>query len=191
MRYAEPNAERRDVSLRCLVHRAQNGSQQAWGELVSRHAGLVWSVTRAHRLSESDAADVSQATWMRLVEHLGRIRDPEALPAWLATTARRESLRTLRSAARSVPCAETPETVDDGPEIDDSLLNDERDGELWRAFSRLRESDQALLRMLASDPAPSYAEIAAALAMPIGSIGPTRARALERLRAEMEDELAA
>ena len=189
MRYADipgGRRERRDVSLRCLVHRARNGSQPAWNELVSRHAGLVWSVTRAHRLSESDAADVSQATWLRLVEHLGSIRDPDALAAWLATTARRESLRVLRRSARTVACAETPETADDAPELDNGLLITERDGELWDAFGRLRRATRRCCGCSRASRPRATRRSPRRSTCRSGSIGPTRARALERLRREMD-----
>src|SRR3954468_5004445 len=83
-----------------LVHAAADGDQEAWDALVDRFAGLVWSIARAHRLSAADAADVSQTTWLRLVEHLGRIRDPERVGAWLAATARHEGLRVIRPPRR-------------------------------------------------------------------------------------------
>jgi len=170
-----------------LVAAAAAGDQLAWNGLVARFSGLVWAVIRGHRLSGADAADVSQTTWLRLVEHLDRVQDPARVGAWLATTARRECLRTLRMSGRQVPCGDDlPEPVQDVPGIDDALLRDERDSELWEAFGRLGDRDQALLRMLSADPAPSYREVSAALDMPIGSIGPTRARCLERLRREWD-----
>jgi RNA polymerase sigma factor (sigma-70 family) len=175
-----------DAPLPQLIAHARSGDDRAWDELVSRYAGLVWSVARAHRLGDADAADVAQATWMRLLEHLGNIREPAAIGGWLATTARRESVRVLRCAERTVPSAEPPELIDDASEPDARLLTSERDAALWGAFGRLGTRDQALLRMLAADPPPSYEEIGAALGMPVGSIGPTRARALDRLRQELE-----
>jgi RNA polymerase sigma factor (sigma-70 family) len=174
------------VSIPDLVHDARQGDPQAWEELLRRYAGLVASVARSHRLYDADAADVAQATWLKLVVHLNELRDPAALGGWLATTARRECLRVLRDAGRVVPCAEAPDRADEGPEPDAALLAGERDAELWSAFSRLGQRDQALLRMLAADPPPSYTEIGVALDMAIGSIGPTRARALERLRRELD-----
>ena len=171
--------------LPMLVRHASQGDQQAWDELVVRYAGLVWAVARSHRLCEADAADVAQATWLKLVVHLTRLREPAALGGWLATTARRECLRVLRDAGRVVPCGEAPD-ADDGCRIEDHLLLSERDTQLRCAFARLGRRDQALLRMLAADPAPSYDEIGAALDMPVGSIGPTRARALTRLRREID-----
>src|SRR5688572_28663305 len=89
-----------------VVQAAADGSQSAWDELVDRYAGLVWSVCRAHRLSQADAADVSQTVWLRLVEHLHRLRDPERVVSWLATTARHECYRVLRVSGRQVPTAD-------------------------------------------------------------------------------------
>lgn len=178
-------SEQHDDEPARLVAAAASGDPDAWNALVARFSGLVWAVIRSHRLSASDAADVAQTTWLRLVEHLERVNDPARIGAWLATTARRESLRTLRLSRRQIPCGDDlPEPDGEALDIDDALLRDERDRELWDAFGRLAPRDQALLRMLSADPAPSYREIAAALAMPVGSIGPTRARCLERLRRE-------
>jgi RNA polymerase sigma factor (sigma-70 family) len=170
-----------------LVRAAADGDQAAWHGLVDRYNGLVWSVARAHRLSTVDASDVVQTTWLRLVENLGRLQDPERVGAWLATTARRECLRTLRHSARQVPTEEVPEVSADG-RVDAALLVDERDRALWQAFGGLSERCQTLLRILVADPPPSYEEIGAALDMPIGSIGPTRQRCLDRLRGLAEGE---
>jgi RNA polymerase sigma factor (sigma-70 family) len=165
------------------VRRAATGDRDAWKEIVEEFEGLLRAVTRRHRLSEADAADVAQTTWVRLAENLNRLKDPSKLGAWLATTARRESLRTLRASARELPDAEPPEpTLCDMPSIDAGLLEAERDNELWSAFRGLPARDQALLRMLVADPQPSYVDIGDSLGMPIGSIGPTRGRALDRLR---------
>jgi RNA polymerase sigma factor (sigma-70 family) len=171
-----------------IVSAAARGDQQSWDLLVARYSGLLWGVTRAHRLGTADAADVVQTTWLRLVEHLPQIRNPEGIGSWLATTARRECLGLLRSGARCQPSEEIELLVDAGAEhaeLDSALLTAERDAELWAAFNRLPTRDQALLRLLAVDSPPSYQEISAALGMPIGSIGPTRARSLERLRREL------
>jgi RNA polymerase sigma factor (sigma-70 family) len=166
-----------------LVRAAAGGDQAAWNRLVERFNGLVWSVARAHRLAGADASDVVQTTWLRLVENLDRLQDPERVGAWLATTARRECLRTLRLSARHVP-TETellPDPGTDAP-LDASLLANERDRALWTAFGGLSERCQMLLRILVADPPPSYEEVGEVLDMPIGSIGPTRQRCLERLR---------
>jgi RNA polymerase sigma factor (sigma-70 family) len=167
-----------------LVPAAARGDQAAWNELVERFQGLVWATARAHRLSRTDAADVAQTVWLRLVENLDRVREPEHLGGWLATTARRESLRFLKLNGRELPTDEERDfdvaVDDDPPEL--ALLTGERDAAIWRAFARLGERCQALLRMLVAENEPSYEEIGAALDMPIGAIGPTRMRCLEKLR---------
>jgi RNA polymerase sigma factor (sigma-70 family) len=175
-----------------IVRAAARGDHRAWDQLVERYTNLLWAIARAHRLSPSDAADVVQTSWLRLVEHLPRLTSPGGVGAWLATTARRESMAAVRRAARCQP-SDQVETLagPDAGEIDAELLTAERDARLWRAFNRLPTRDQALLRLLVADPAPSYEEIGAAVGMRVGSIGPTRARALERLRLEMsKSELA-
>jgi RNA polymerase sigma factor (sigma-70 family) len=182
---AHPKTARLSPNAR-MVGAAARGDQTAWDEIVDRYSSLLWAVARAHRLSTGDAADVVQTSWLRLVEHLPTIRNPDGIGAWLATTARRESLRMLRRTACSEPSDELDVLADPGlMDVDARLLRDERDVALSRAFERLPVRDQALLRLLTVDPAPSYEEISAALAMPIGSIGPTRGRALERLRREL------
>lgn len=166
-----------------LVAAAVAGDQQAWDALVERYTSLLWSVARSYRLPASDAADVVQTTWLRLVEHLDQIKDPDRLPGWLATTARRECLRLLHRADRESRSSNALVDVpDDSPELDAGLLNDERDAELWRALGRMDEFCQRLLRVLIADPPPTYAEISAVLGIKIGSIGPTRARCLSKLR---------
>lgn len=172
-------------SVSSLVQEAAEGRSEAWGALVERYAGLVWSVARSFGLSSADAADVTQTTWLRLVERLDTIRDPDRVGAWLATTARNESLQTLRRAGRQIPTDDEirlePREPASAP-VDAGLLTSERDAVLWRAVDELTDRCRRLLRVLMTDPAPSYEEAAAALDMPVGSIGPTRARCLERLR---------
>ena len=171
------------MTLTELVHAAADGDETAWNAIVDRFSSLVWATARAHRLSHADAADVAQTTWLRLVEHLDRIREPERLGAWLATTARNESLRVIRLSGRERPSDDTDLFEAPSDETVDRLLVDpERDGALWRAFSALSERCRTLLRLLVSDEEPTYEEIGAALGMPIGAIGPTRMRCLDRLR---------
>jgi RNA polymerase sigma factor (sigma-70 family) len=175
-------ARRSDEQMVELFQRAAAGDRHAWDELVAEYGGLVWGVARAFGLNDADAADVSQNTWLRLFVHLDRIRNPARVGAWLATTARRECIQ-LRRAARDIPRGDAlPEQVSEGPAPIEALLADERDLALWSALEDLPLRDRRLLRLLMSEPAPSYVEISAALRMPCGSIGPTRARALERLR---------
>lgn len=175
-----------DGRVAALARRAAAGDRDALDELVSEFEGLLWAIARGHRLSDADAADVAQTAWLQLLQNLHRLEDPTRMGAWLATTARRECLRKLRASAREIPNDEPPEPAAESPSIDAPLLEAERDATLWEAFGRLPTRDQALLRMLVVDPQPSYEEIGAALDMPVGSIGPTRGRALARLRRELE-----
>lgn len=174
--------------LQQLIEAARDGDERAWGMIVERFEGLIWATTRAHRLATAEAADVTQTTWLRLLEHLDRIREPEHLGAWLATTARNECLRHIRLRARELPAAEEAFfdlAAFDQP-IETELLTRERSEALRRALAGVGERCQALLRMLAAASAPSYEEIGAALGMPVGAIGPTRARCLEKLRRSPE-----
>jgi RNA polymerase sigma factor (sigma-70 family) len=170
------------VNVSVQVAAAARGDRAAWDALVDRYNGLVWATARGHRLSDADAADVVQTTWLRLVEHLTRIQDPERVGAWLVTTARRESLRVIAATGRIVPTDHAEEIVDDRGRPGDALLAQERAALLRRALDALSASCRTLLRVLAADPPPSYEEVSAALGMPIGSIGPTRQRALARLQ---------
>ncbi|MGH3665742.1 MAG: RNA polymerase sigma factor [Egibacteraceae bacterium] len=168
-----------------LVRAAAGGDQPSWDVLVGRYSGLLWAVARGHRLSNADAADVVQTTWLRCVEHLGGLRDPERLGAWLATTARRECLRVLRQSGRAIPTDDdhTLDPLDPAePTPEDRVVRADRDRLLWAAVDALGDRCRLLLRVLMADPPPAYDEVGAALQMPIGSIGPTRARCLDRLR---------
>ena len=172
-----------------LLVRARRGDAAAWNGLVTQLSGLLWSVARAHRLPDSDCADVVQSTWVRLLENLDAVRDPERLPGWLATTARRECLRTLKRSGKVSPLDQL--AVSDLPDeqlepLDAALLQQERDLQLWQAFAQLPAGCQALLRLLLAEPAPSYEDVAAALGRPLGAIGPTRGRCLRRLRRVLE-----
>ena len=143
----------------------------------------MWATARAHRLAPAEAADVAQTTWLRLVENLDRIKDPERLGAWLATTARRECLRHIRLQSREFVTGE--DSLFEAPSDDRAeqrLITSERNTALRRAFARISERCQGLLRLLAAPEPLSYEEIASALGMPIGAIGPTRARCLDQLR---------
>lgn len=176
---------REDVAR--LVDRAADGDQQAWRALVDEFGGLVRAVIRAYRLSEHDAADIGQNTWMRLVENLDRIRDPACVGPWLAKTARRECLGVIRRTRRHVPLEEEVLSRPSLAEpIDEALIGREQAVAMRAALQRLGERDRALLGMLVADPRPSYDEISVSLGLAIGSIGPTRARALTKLGREAE-----
>ena len=178
--------------LTSIVGSAGRGDDAAWEALVERFSGLIWAVARGHGLSAADAADVSQTCWLRLAEHLGDIRDPTRIGAWLATTARHESVNLLRHARRCVALGEDGELAlpAECTDVAVRLLDGERDLALWRAFESLPPRCKTLLRVLAMDPAPSYVEVSAVLGMPVGSIGPTRGRCLQSLRerADVRDE---
>jgi RNA polymerase sigma factor (sigma-70 family) len=170
-----------------FVAEAAGGDRAAWEKLVDAYGGLIWAITRNHRLRHGDAADVSQTTWLRLLENIDRLTDPGRVGAWLATTARRECLRLAARHKRTVLVADEVELDTDPlrahtPELDDALLLAERDEALRGAFESLPPRCRELLRLILLDPAPSYEEISAAVGMPIGSIGPTRGRCLDKLR---------
>jgi RNA polymerase sigma factor (sigma-70 family) len=168
-----------------LVRGAANGELEAWERLVDQYARLIWSITGEFKLVESDAADVAQTTWLRLLEHIDRIEYPERVGSWLAATARNECLRSLATRKRVVLSqdnAEFESAVAHGPEIDERLLADERAQVVREALSHLPRRWQRLLELLMADPPASYADISDELGLPIGSIGPTRGRCLARLR---------
>jgi RNA polymerase sigma factor (sigma-70 family) len=167
-----------------LVMGARNGEKQAWDAVVERYAPLIWSICRRHGLGRADTEDVGQAVWLHLAGHLGNLREPAALPGWLATTARRECLRVLRKEipldAGQVLDAETLPGDQAGAEQE--LLAAERHAALRAAFLDLPPSGQRLIALLLEDPPVPYAEISARLGIPIGSIGPTRRRYLDKMR---------
>ena len=177
---------RDDPSVIALVARVCDGDQEAWNELIERYAPLVWSICLRYQLGRQDIDDVGQSVWLLLVEHVRELREPAALPGWLATTTRNECLRVLRAARRldveGLPPEEQmpPDSV--ATMIEQEIIEAELNAALRLAFSELPPGCHDLLSMLLSDPPPGYAEVSAALGMPIGSIGPTRARCLERLR---------
>jgi len=174
-----------DLPVAELVARARHGDQRAWDALVERYAPLVWSVCRQYRLGE-DAGDVAQTVWLALVSQLGAIRDPAALAGWLSTATRRECARAAR-AARRLPAAGAVLDVADLPDerigiAEAELLAAERRAALRQAFAELPAASRELVALLLADPPLPYAEISARLGIPVGSIGPSRARCLEKLR---------
>jgi RNA polymerase sigma factor (sigma-70 family) len=173
-------------SLTDMVAQAREGDEQAWNDLVARYVGMVHAICRGYRLNGDDAADVNQVVWLRLVEHLARIRNAGAVGGWIAAITRNECLRVLRASGRTVLVGDGADLDDVDPRddggIDTGLLVYERDRLLSSAFGCLDNRCQQLLRLLMTEPRPSYGEISAALDMPVGSIGPTRERCLEHLR---------
>jgi RNA polymerase sigma factor (sigma-70 family) len=183
----------RATQVATLMGRAGAGERSAYDALVGMFGGLVWHIARTWGLSPEDAADVSQTVWLRFVEQLERIREPERVGAWLATTTRRECQATSRRRARVVPV----DLVDlerqgtshlPGIEAVDAsrLETTDRAAAVRLAFAQLPERCRDLLTLLFADPPLSYDEIAVTLDMRIGSIGPTRQRCLKGLKAHPE-----
>jgi RNA polymerase sigma factor (sigma-70 family) len=177
---------RDDPVVSGLVTRAANGDEEAWDALVERYVPLIWSICRSHRLADADAGDVGQRVWLQLVDHLDTVRDPAALPGWLATTTRRECAR-AQGVARGAHAAGHPpdaETIpdDQAPTAKHELLAAERHAALREALTRLPPCCQQLITLLIQDPPVPYATISARLNIPVGSIGPNRGRCLDRLR---------
>lgn len=167
-----------------LVAQARAGEREAWDELVARFEGLITAIARSFRLHADDAADVTQTTWLRLFESIDRVREPERLAGWIATTARRECLRVLRRAGRERPTDQldrpddTPAFATPGQEL---MAAQERDT-LRAAVRALSARHRRLMAALMTSPRPSYDQVANAIDMPVGSIGPTRMRAIDQLR---------
>ena len=171
-----------DQVVAALVARAAGQDQDAWNEIVERYSPMVWGICTRYRLSSQDIEDVNQNVWLRLVEHLGKLREPAALPGWLATTTSRECLRVLRAARRYDRFSTAPDELPDDPMIEDEIIAAERNAALRAAFAELPPRCRQLLAMCMSETSHSYAEISVILQMPVGSIGPQRGRCLERLR---------
>jgi RNA polymerase sigma factor (sigma-70 family) len=177
---------RDDPSVIALVKRVCDGDQEAWNEIVDRYSPLVWAICARFQLSRTDTDDVGQGVWLMLVENIRNLRQPAALPGWLATTTRNECLRVLRTARRYDPDGLPADDLmprDSGERaIEEDLIEAELNVALRAAFAELPEACHKLLSLLIQDPPPSYAEVSSSLGMRVGSIGPTRARCLAQLR---------
>jgi len=173
-----------------LFLRAQGSDVKAWSALVRRCTPLLWRIARSFRFDQATSADIVQSAWLALAEHGDAVRDPRAVRAWLAVTARRAALHELRRRQR-VLLGEDDVAVDrpdPGPSPAEQAGEADRDERLWRAVQRLPARDRMLLSLLTATPALTYVEIARVMDVPVGSIGPTRARCLARLRRELEAE---
>lgn len=169
-----------------LARRAASGDDQAWSTLVKQYSGLVFSVARSYQLTDAQVADVVQTTWLRCVQHIGRIRDPRKVAGWLVTTARRECISVIRADARERPLRDNEDDLSAVEPPETMVLRYERQALVRAALERLPERQRQLLSLLVASPPLSYDEISSLLSMPVGSIGPTRARALQRLRTLLE-----
>jgi RNA polymerase sigma factor (sigma-70 family) len=174
-----------DAERMCLlVRRAGDGDDRAWAEIVARYDRLVRHVVRAHGIDSATSEDIVQVTWCRLVQNLDRVRQPERLGAWLASTARNECLHVLRRFGRETPVEDDAlhaliPGVDEDTDLDPEGLEDV----VMRAFQTLDDAQRGLLRLvLLTEPKPSYEQIGAALGRPVGSIGPTLGRCIDKLR---------
>jgi RNA polymerase sigma factor (sigma-70 family) len=168
-----------DESTRELVIRAKRGDQGAWRAIVARYSRLLCAIARSYGLNGTDADDVVQTTWLRLVERLSVLRDPARTGTWLAVTARRESMATLRRLGRERPLPA------DGPSVTGPhhvVFGRDLAGSLRAALMSMPSRCRDLLELFAATPRLSYAEISAALGVPMGSLGPTRRRCLAHLR---------
>ena len=169
-----------------LVTRAATGDKQAWDALVERFSPLIWSICRKHRLTDADAEDVGQNVWLRLVDQLGKIRDPAALPGWLVTVTRRECLQVVGATQKSRTAGYMTDVQiiadEQSRTAEQELVAAEYHAALREAFAALPPSGQQLIALLLQDPPVPYAEISIRLGIPVGSIGPTRHRCLDKLR---------
>jgi len=169
-----------------LVDRARTGDASAWNAIVEGLKGVVWHTLVGFRLSDEDRKDVFAAAFFRLYERIDTIREPRKLPGWIATTTRHEALSLARARQRIETRDDLGEREVFGLPLDEQLLDDELHVAVRAAFARLSPSQQELLRLLTTEPPMSYDEIAESLGIPRGSIGPTRQRCLDRLRATPE-----
>jgi len=178
---AEPEAA--EPELADTVRRAIRGDQLAWCDLVGRYSGMLRSIARTFRLSAADAEDAGQLTWTLLVQHVETIREPARVGGWLACTMRRECIRLTSRRRQEVLVADAVDDPAAAADAADRKLWNDVQAELVRsALARLPRRQRELLLALSPDPAPTYGEIAASLSMAVGTIGPTRAKALRRMR---------
>ncbi|MEO3973657.1 sigma-70 family RNA polymerase sigma factor [Streptomyces sp. CAU 1734] len=179
------------LALHELVDKCLAGDQESWNCIVDRYTPLIWAIARGHRLSAADCEDVSQTTWMRVIQHLGKLRDPQKLAHWISVSARRESLKHIQKAGRSTP-VEGPEVFDrpqpSENQPEETALKRERSDEVLLAYCSLSQRCQALLGLLVAEPPMSYDEVSATLGIARGSVGPIRSRCLKHLERALERE---
>jgi RNA polymerase sigma factor (sigma-70 family) len=170
-----------------LFDRWRGGDSHALDGLVRLLSPILWQVVRASGLDRATAEDVVQTTWLTLVRSGESITEPRAVAGWLCTTARREAWRVGKQATRQQPAED--ETIarrlPDEPAPEGQVVLDDDNARLWAALGRLTERCQRLLRIVAAEARPDYSAIATELGMPVGSIGPTRGRCLDKLRHEL------
>lgn len=170
-----------------LLGAAGRGERGAWEELVRRYGGLVTATVRSFRLQDADAADAEQRTWLRLVEHHRGVRDPEHLGGWLATTATRECLGILRTHRCVVDLADVDALPDPDGDVEQRVIDADEAAHLWNVVTLLPPRGRAVVTALFTDERTPYAEVARSTGIPVGSLGPTRARVLRQLRRLLAD----
>lgn len=174
-----------------LFEQYRRGDQGQMAELVRILTPILWHTARACRLDQATAEDVLQDVWLTLVRKAGSITEPLAVLQWLVITTKRESWRVAKSQARTRPeDMETTGTADQPSDqtVEDEVLRDDADHRLWQHIQTLPERCRTLLRVIAFADRPDYAELAKALGMPQGSIGPTRGRCLAKLRLALAED---
>ena len=188
---AAPGRAERTVRMADLLDAARGGSEDALGQITAELSPMLWHVARAAGLGADDAEDVVQTAWERLLSHLPDIRVPQALVSWLVVTTKHEAWRMRSNGRRQLPADQEwlTELPDHAAGTEEQIVIDEQQRALWRAVGRLSEQCQELLRIVAFVPRPDYQAVSAALGMPVGSIGPTRGRCLEKVRTLLADEL--
>lgn len=171
----------------CFV-RWLDGDGTGLDDLVKVMTPVLWHVVRAYRLTPESAEDVIQTTWLALVRRRDAIEDAHAVGGWLTTTARREAWRVCQKSGRDLPVEDEEFEMrlpSQRSAETDAVQHDEQH-RLWEAVGTLNERCQRLLRIVAFEHRPDYTQVAAALGMPVGSIGPTRSRCLAKLRLVLE-----
>lgn len=173
-----------ELSVATLLEGALQDDAACWDQLVARFENLVWSVVRSFAMSDADSLDAAQMTWLRLVERLQDINEPDRLGSWLVTTARRECLRIVHRRTRTMPIDPIDgfrHLADPRDSLQSVHTRDELD-RIFVAMKELSEKCRSLLRVVLCDPPPSYEQVAEALGLPVGTIGPRRQRCLAELR---------
>jgi RNA polymerase sigma factor (sigma-70 family) len=166
-----------------LLRSVAQGDSIAWTLLIRRFEPMVQAVARGYRLQDADSHDIVQRTWLRLLERHAQLRNPDGLGAWLATTARRECLRLLRNQARQAPISDAELIDDPGSDTEETVTDLVIVKQAQALIDCLPGRSRMLMRALFDEDPPGYRELARRTGIPIGSIGPTRARALRQLRA--------
>lgn len=189
-----PTVPDEHIGLDVLLARAQAGDSWAWHEIVQRFDASIRGVVRAHALDAPTGRDMVQQTWLTAVTHLGTVRSSDTLGGWLRTIARRECRRTIARRRRELAQQRHFGVVSDNVELEvcseeptpeDEALTAERRALLRAAWQNIPARDRALLTLLMDEPRRPYAEISRDTGLPVGSIGPTRARCLARLRVQL------